>query len=569
MMRKFPYGESNFAKVSLENYVYVDKTKYIEVMENLHTSYHFFLRPRRFGKSLFASMLYYYYGTEHKANFENLFGNFYIGKNPTPKANKYLVLNFEFSGIDTTTYETTLQGFLRNAKKGVEFFLKNYNHLFSEQDKQRILAANFPNELLQNLFLLCQLNDVKKPIYIIIDEYDHFANEIIAFNFNNFPEIVSRNGFVRKFYEVIKTATMEGVVDKLFVTGVTPITLDSMTSGFNIATDLTMHASCNEMMGFTFEEVKELVAIACKDQNCDKELIYKDLRDWYNGYLFSGEASTRVYNSDMVLYFLKQLSENNKYPKIMLDSNIASDYKKIKYFFVIKNPEQNYEVLDELLTNGEINSDITEKFSFERKFTYKDFASMLFYMGFVSIKDMMGRFYNLQMPNYVIKDLYYDFFAEILDNKIDNVLETKNLHEAITALAYKGNAQLFANEVQKVLKALSNRDAIKFTEKHLKVVIFTLLNISKMYFIKSEYETEKKYVDLLLLERKPFAVNFQYAIELKYLPKERANEAETVKNQAITQLKGYLQTEELRELKNLQSLIFMIVGDDLEMVELS
>jgi hypothetical protein len=514
-------------------------------------------------------MLSYYYGAEHKANFENLFGNLYIGKNPTPRANKYLVLNFEFSGINTKTYETTWQDFLRNTKDGIKTFLSKYADLFGEQQQTEVLAEQSADSMLKVLFSCHKTSKVKIPIYIIIDEYDHFANEIIAFNFNNFPEIVSRNGFVRKFYEVIKTATMEGVVDKLFVTGVTPITLDSMTSGFNIATDLTMHEKLNEAAGFTFEEVQGLVDMACQDQNCDKELIYKDLKNWYNGYLFDGDSTTRVYNSDMVLYFLKQLSESRKYPKIMLDPNIATDYKKIKNFFTLKSPEQNYEVLEKLLSKGEISSTITEKFSFERSFTKADFASMLFYMGFVSIKSLRGMTYTLQMPNYVIQGLYYDFFAEILDNKTGNVLDTDNLREAVEALAYQGNAQLFAAEVQKVLKALSNRDAIKFSEKHLKVVFFTLLNIAKTYFIKSEYETEKKYVDLLLLERKPFAVNFQYAIELKYLPKERANESEVVKNQAIMQLKSYLQTEELRELKNLKPLIFVIVGDDLEMVELS
>ncbi len=567
-MQKFPYGESNFAKVSLENYVYVDKTPYLEVMENLHTSYHFFLRPRRFGKSLFASLLSYYYGVEHKANFDKLFGRFHVGKNPTPKANSYLVLSFEFSGIDTSTYENTLQGFLNNTKKGVEFFLKTYQAFFSITEREKVLTGTSSHEVLQSLFQLWRMQKVETPIYIIIDEYDHFANEIIAFNLTDFGDIISRNGFVRKFYEVIKTATMEGVVDKLFVTGVTPITLDSMTSGFNIATDLTMERQFNAMTGFTFEEVQSLVDIACADQTCDKPRIYNDLRAWYNGYLFHGRAKERIYNPNMVLSFLRQLQTNQEYPDKMLDVNIASDYKKIKNFFALKNPEQNYVVLDELLTKGTIQSAITEKFNFERTFTRTDFASLLFYMGFVSIQSRKGLDYVLQMPNYVIQGLYFDFFADILETKTQQILDTDNLQTAFQALAYDGNAQLFANEIQQNLKTFSNRDAIKFSEKHLKVVVLTLLNISKLYFVKSEYETEKKYVDLLLLERLPFPVNYQYAIELKYLPKERANEVENLKEQAILQLKGYLQSPELQQLTNLKALIWIVVGDDLEMVEL-
>ncbi len=567
-MQKFPYGESNFAKVSLENYVYVDKTPYLEVMENLHTSYHFFLRPRRFGKSLFASLLSYYYGVEHKANFDKLFGRFYIGKNPTPKANSYLVLSFEFSGINTSTYESTYNGFLKNTKDGVRFFLGKYETLFSASQQAEIIAEQSPESILKSLFVFHKINKIATPIYLVIDEYDHFANEIIAFNLTDFGDIISRNGFVRKFYEVIKTATMEGVVDKLFVTGVTPITLDSLTSGFNIATDLTMERQFNAMTGFTFEEVQGLVDIACADQTCDKPRIYNDLRAWYNGYLFYGRAKERIYNPNMVLSFLRQLQTNREYPEKMLDVNIASDYKKIKNFFALKNPQQNYEVLDELLTIGNIQSAITEKFNFEREFTATDFASLLFYMGFVSIRQQKGLTYILQMPNYVIQGLYLDFFAELLKNKSETLLDTKPLQKAIEALAYKGNAQLFANEIQQNLKTFSNRDAIKFSEKHLKVVVLTLLNISKLYFVKSEYETEKKYVDLLLLERLPFPVNYQYAIELKYLPKERANEVESLKEQAILQLQGYLQSPELQQLSNLKAFIWIVVGDDLEMVEL-
>lgn len=520
-------------------------------------------------------MLSYYYGLEHKENFEKLFGNRYIGRNPSPLANAYLVLNFDFSGINTTTFDSTLQGFFNKVVLGISNFLDRYSSFFLEEDRNFVLNSNYPNEILENIFYLCKKRKTEK-IYLIIDEYDHFANEIIAFNYNDFSDIISRNGFVRKFYEVIKTATMEAVVDKIFITGVTPITLDSMTSGFNIARDLTMNQKFNEAVGFTFEEVKELVDFVCIDGETnektgklwDKELMHKDLKSWYNGYLFNGDAIKRVYNANMVLCFLEQIAENNVYPKNMLDINIASDYKKIKNFFELKKPEQNYEVLERLLTEGEITSAITEKFSFERNFTHTDFASMLFYMGFVSIKMMQGVFYKLQMPNYVIQSLYFDFFVEILDKKLNTVLDTNDLQKAILSLIYDGNATLFAAEVQKTLRALSNRDAIKFSEKHLKVVVFTLLNLSRAYFIKSEYETEKTYVDILLLERQPFAVNFQYAIELKYLPKERAKEAETVKNQAIIQLNGYLQSQELRELKGLKSLIFIIVGDDLEMVEL-
>ncbi len=567
MRNKFPYGISNFLKLMTENYVFVDKSKYIEILENLSSQYHFLLRPRRFGKSLFISMLTYYYGIEHKDKFETLFGELYIGKNPTPKASSYLVLNFEFSRIDTTDFQSTFNGFLSNVKLGFQDFFNKYNDYFSPENIQEILAKTDPNEVFKAFSVACKQRKTP-PIYLLIDEYDHFANEIIAFNFNEFSNIVSRNGFVRKFYESIKTATMDGVVDRMFVTGVTPITLDSLTSGFNISTDLTMHQFFNEAMGFVLEEVEELVGIACQQQDCDKERIFKDLKEWYNGYLFNYKSQKRIYNSDMVLYFLNKLQESKEYPDDLLDTNIASDYGKIKRFFNLKNPEQNYTVLDKLLSEGEITSEIIAKFSFEREFTRADFISLLYYMGFISIKETKGTLFVLRMPNYVIQSLYFDFFAEIVAKRAEVYsLGTESLQEAMLALMFEGDFALFSQEVQTILQKLSNRDAMQFSEKHLKMVIFTLLNLNKTYYIKSEYETQKKYVDILLLERNPFKVNFQYALELKYLPKEKAEKREEVKKEAISQLKGYLQREELRELQNLKSFILLVVGDELEVIE--
>ncbi|KPA17342.1 hypothetical protein MHK_002440, partial [Candidatus Magnetomorum sp. HK-1] len=186
--------------------------------------------PRRFGKSLFVSQLRYYYGLEHKDQFDNIFGNYYIGKHPTPGANTYHVLYFEFSRIDTSTADSTFNGFLKNVKIGIEAFMKTYP-LISKTKSKEILLEKSPNTMLMELFQAYS----KCNLYVIIDEYDHFANEILAFNFNGFKSFVSENGFVRKFYETIKAATGDGIVEYFFGTGVTPITLDSMTSGFNIA----------------------------------------------------------------------------------------------------------------------------------------------------------------------------------------------------------------------------------------------------------------------------------------------------------------------------------------------
>jgi len=307
-MRKLPYGMSNFLAVIEENCFYVDKTKYIEILENEHERYIFLLRPRRFGKSLFVSMLEYYYGIQYKDIFEKTFGNLYIGKHKTSLANSYLVLKFEFSRIDTSTDKSTYEGFYRNVKTGVERFLAIYKNYFSLDDKEKILLSNSPEGLVIELFNTLEINKFDIPLYVIIDEYDHFANELLAFKPTKFKEFVSNNGFVRKFYEAIKTATGQNIVGRLFATGVTPITLDSLTSGFNIAKNFAVRTNYNESMGFTQDELEKLLIEFTTEYkyNLDLSKLLPDLKKWYNGYLFSEEAIQRIYNPDMVLHFISE-----------------------------------------------------------------------------------------------------------------------------------------------------------------------------------------------------------------------------------------------------------------------
>ncbi|MBE2279739.1 MAG: AAA family ATPase, partial [Ignavibacteriaceae bacterium] len=245
--KKIPYGISNFEAIKDDNCYYVDKTKYLELLEELNEKYLFFLRPRKFGKSLFISLLEYYYGIEYKDKFDTLFGEYYIGKNPTPKANSYYILRFDFSSIMTSSNEETFRGFRKKVIDGVKYFNNSYK-LFSRDELTEILEEKSSNEILTSFFNAFTTNDDAK-IYILIDEYDHFTNELISFRRDEFRDVVSRNGYVRKFYEAIKEGTGKGIVDRFFATDVTPVTLDSLTSGFNIGSDLTLDFRLNEMLG--------------------------------------------------------------------------------------------------------------------------------------------------------------------------------------------------------------------------------------------------------------------------------------------------------------------------------
>jgi hypothetical protein len=557
---KLPYGVSNFNILTRDGYYYIDKTRYIEQLEENPERYIFFLRPRRFGKSLLVSQLRHYYGLEHKDQFENLFGNYYIGKNPTPNANKYHVLHFEFSRIDTTNKDNTFQGFLENVKDGITDFITQYGQI-SDSEQKNILSSKSPNTMLMRFFRAYR----KARIYVIIDEYDHFANEILAFNFKGFQTFVSRNGFVRKFYETIKTATGDGIVEYFFGTGVTPITLDSMTSGFNIAKNFSSKPYLNEMLGFTEKEVEQLIDLTLPGKN-NAELL-QNIRRLYNGYLFSHHASERIYNPDMVLYYLNEYQSNNFPPDELIDTNIASDYGKIKKLFALQEPFRNSQVLDELMTSGETAADLTSQYSFERDFNQNDFVSLLYYLGLISIKGDHLDALVFSIPNYVIKMLYRAFFIDFIKSEQKLIIETADVQSAIRHMAQNNDIESFIHLVENALKTLSNQDFKKFDEKYIKALFVGFASLSKLYFIKSEPEIENKYPDILFLYRPPFFPKFQFLFELKYLSKAKEKELKTIEVKAIEQVKGYLALDEIKCLANLKAYVLIFVGSELKVVQ--
>jgi len=557
---KLPYGVSNFKRLVRDKYYYVDKTKLIEEIEESSEPYIFFLRPRRFGKSLLVSQLRYYYGLEHKDYFDNIFGNYYIGKNPTSNANTYHVLHFDFSRIDTTTSEKTFQGFLENVKDGIKEFIEQYGQI-NEQDKTNILSSKQPNTMLMNFFRAYR----KKNIYVIIDEYDHFANEILAFNFKAFKSFVGENGFVRKFFETIKSATAEGIVEYFFGTGVTPITLDSMTSGFNIAKDFSTQKRFNEKLGFTQQEVKQLIELALPKQNSTE--ILDNIKNLYNGYLFSQYASERVYNPDMVLYYLNEFQTNNLPPKELIDTNISSDYGKIKKLFALQEPFRNSLVLDELMESGETTATLTPQYSFERDFDRDDFVSLLYYLGLISIKDDNLDALIFSIPNYVIKSLYRAYFIDFIKSEKKLEFKTADVKTAIRNLAQHNEIKPFIHLVENALKNLSNQDFKKFDEKYIKALFVGFASLSNLYLVKSEPEIESKYPDILFLYRPPFFPKYQFLFEIKYLNKAGEKALKTKEDKAITQVKEYLQFEEIKSLKNLKSYVLIFVGSDIKIVK--
>lgn len=541
-MLKIPYGESNYMTVMGSNYFYQDRTSYIQTLENYGSKYLIFLRPRRFGKSLFLSTLRHYYGIQYQKDAQLLFGQTFIGRNETPNAHNYLILSWDFSGINTTNYETTFEGFLRNVQSGLNAFLTEYATYFTKQQAKDILSQKEPHMVIASLFDAWKHNEIDKKIYILVDEYDHFANEIISFNFKDFSSIVSKNGFVRKFYETIKTATISGIVDRLFMTGVSPITLDSMTSGFNIASNITLSREFHGMMGFEEAEVREILEKIDVPVDILSDVL-SDVKDWYNGYLFNPDITQRLYNPNMVLYFAQQYKDSKSYPRNLLDANVVTDYSKIRRLFKIGDNEGDAIVaLKELLQNEEIISPLVTQFSFERGFSNEDLISLLFYMGFLTIKNENLGAYCFVFPNYVIKKLYAHYFLAFTRETNALPIDNRPLNEAIITLATDANPNPFFEQMTMVMKSLSPRDAKDFTENTLKAIVVSLLHQQTFYYVHSEYPSKHFYMDIFLEAIRSYKPNYEVAFEFKYLKKGQSKALESKLLEASNQLNEYLKT---------------------------
>ncbi len=565
MNLKIPYGESNFKKVISGGYVYIDKTPYIAQLEN-SGSYHFLLRPRRFGKSLFVSMLAHYYDANLSSEFKALFGPLYIGQHPTPLKNSYQVLMMDFSGIPIATPERVSDGFTASVNASLEDFLRRYG--YAPEALARIEQKNTPEEKIRIFFEAVKAANQK--ILLLIDEYDHFANTLLSEDLSLFQTIMGKGGFVRSFYEVLKSATMSGVLDRLFVTGVTPLMLDSLTSGFNIAENISIHAQFNAAMGFTHAETQGLLQPLAEHCHLDIETIMADIVDWYNGYRFHAEAKETVFNSDMVLYFAKHFNADScTYPKRMLDENIASDYRKIMALFQIGNRAANYQVLDDLIHIGEVLAVQQRKFELDKHFDRSDFISLLAYMGFVTISGETMTQTRFAIPNHVIRELYFQYFKVELEQRNQLTLPNQTLAAAIETLGLSGDLQPLAVEMERVLVGLSNRDLIKLDEKHIKTLLLTLLYQFPIYFIHSEREMGRKYPDVLLLERSPFAVQHQHLIELKYAKKGDGEAGwEAKKQEGIQQVQDYLQLPAIAVLPKLSAWLMLTDSARVEVIKL-
>jgi hypothetical protein len=369
LFKRLPYGKSDFRDIMLRNYAYIDKTRFIEELENEDNPNHFFIRPRKFGKSLFLTTLINYYDINRSDGFEQIFGSLYIGKHPTPERNSCAILEFDFSGLDTSDEESFKKSFSRKVQNAVRRFLNIYEDTIPGSGLliRRIDDKDPGMDALEIAFDAAVREKIK--IYVIIDEYDHCANDLIAMGTRAgedfYRTMVAANGLVRDFYERIKTATKSSVVYRTFITGISPVMLDDLTSGYNIAKILTLNPKYNEMLGFTQSEVEALMV----ETGVDPALINVDMEAYYNGYLFHKDGKNRVYNPAMVMYFFDQILMYGRPPENIVDLNLRTDYGRLRR---LARNEKNRETLLQIMKDGSTVSEVLEKFSIDILIAAKD-----------------------------------------------------------------------------------------------------------------------------------------------------------------------------------------------------
>ena len=550
-LKKLPCGNTNFESIILENYAYVDKTKYIELLENESNKNQFFIRPRKFGKSLFFSMLSCYYDMLRVGQFQDLFGDLYIGKNPTPRKNAYAVMKFDFSGLDTETPEIFRNSFKQYVQDVVVQFLEDYATVFKKSEA--LIDRIEKNQSgIGALSVALQAANVK--IFVIIDEYDNFANDLIAMGVEEaYKKAVRANGIVRDFYKTLKVGAKTSI-DRIFITGISPMMLDDLTSGFNTAVNLTLEERYNNMMGFTIQEVEQLM----DETGVNRNFINVDMQWYYNGYLFNKNATDRIYNPSMMMFFFNQIINEGKVPENIIDDNLKIDYGRLQK---LTYNEANREMLLQIIKDEGIISQIHSKFSIDALYRDKYFVSLLFYLGLLTIEKPVLGGLQLRIPNYSIKTVFWEYILELAQENAGFKINTEEQSRAMTALALDGQAKPFVDYiVRNIFNRLSNQDLKNFDEKYIKIMLLNSLFQSNVYVPVSEQETNTGYIDIYLM-RSPLMpqVKYEWIFELKYF-KASKKPTDADRSDAKKQLQNYSGSYMMKDRKDLKKAVILFVG---------
>jgi len=557
-MKKIPYGVIDYKSLIEEDYIYVDKTMYLSKLENEKDTL-IYLKPGRFGKSLFTSMMYYYYDVNSSDLFETLFKGTYVYNNPTPNKNNYYVLKFDFSGLTTANMseDEMKDSFNKKVYSSIYDFINKYRFDFNIDTETKE-----PNMLL--LSLLMQLKTrLEHKVYILVDEYDNFTNGILDGDASLFKNVVNHNGFVKSFYAVIKEYVGLGVVDRFFATGICPITLNSMTTGFNIATDISTRPEYNSMVGLTHEEVKWLF----KELNLSKEeqdKVFNLMISQYDGYRFSENTDEKIFNATLVMYFLSEYIRDKQIPKKLYDNNIVVNYGKIDNLLRLQDNKFYKEIISDILDNGEITGILKTQFNLAEDFVRDDIISLLYYFGYLTIKtsDITGQII-FKIPNLVMKETYGNYFIKLIrDENVE--IDTTIINEGLREILLSGRIDKLTNYIENILESLDNRMFIKFDERYIQELYFALLANNPVVSVYTEYPCSNGYIDIYMKGKRE-KIKYEIMIELKYIKKSDYNDIllESKKEEAKKQIEEYSKDDRIDK-ENLKKYVVIFVGNELK-----
>ena len=586
-----PYGWADFRAIRLEGRLYVDKTRFLRPLED--ERFTILIRPRRFGKSCWVSLLENYYDRYWADEFEQVFGGTDIGRKPTEKRHSYMVLRFDFSAVNDAP-ETLEQEFEYYCNMELRGTLKRNADLFSDEDVQRILSAPSIHAKLNELFQCVGERRIR--LYLLIDEYDNFANTILAHSGTEaYRDLTHGSGFYRNFFAALKAGAGRsgGGLERLFITGVSPITLDDVTSGFNIGSNISLRKEFNAILGFTEDEVQRLLETYQKAGvlDVDTDTARDMMREWYDGYRFAEGAGETVYNTDMVLYFLDSIVPNKPVPNRLIDDNVRIDYGKLRHLLTVSRQgafsggvredaprmegtssqgaqgdassvkeaasavrlNGNFDLLRQVIGEGQADAEIQTSFPLERLDRRDNFLSLLHYFGLLSIYGMVDGRTRLHIPNQTVRKLLYGHLRDAYDDVGVLSVDMLSLADALWGMAFKG-------EWRPVFEFLGNAIANQTSihdylegEKMVQAFIAAYLGFSRHFLLRTETELSKGFADICL---EPMTAHYPelrhgYLIELKYLKRgEVASEAEVqaATQEAEGQLRRYLADERLKQM---------------------
>jgi len=562
-MTEFAYGNANFADIRRSGAFYVDKTPFLPRLEsNLRGGKNlFFLRPRRFGKSSLLSMMAHYYDASLADQYDELFRGLWIYDHPTPEKNKYMVLHLNFSQVTTQgTEEEVQQNFTRVIKSAVKTLelhhgqhnlelAKLYEEIGNEHDPANVMTS-----------LIGITTRSSHPLYVMIDEYDTFANALLSADKKDiYSRMTDKIGFVRAFYRALKAGSETGAVGRVFITGGTPILLDDLMTGFNVVTNISNQEHFNTLAGFTKADVERALDEVLRDQPelqsipqvGDRERLLETLETFYDGYRFSPHATERVFNSTMVIYFLGELARSGRYPSQMLDVNVRTDYGKLHALWASTGPdaEGRRKIIETLLAERKVWSPLVERFGTREDPSDAQFVSLMYYTGMLTLAPEPPSVDEVlfEPPNRVMRDLGFDHYTRLIKDMEQIDFRDRSLVGTLKTMGTTGDIDPFLEKFRKeCLAVVSNRDTMNYNELSMKMLFIGALTATTVFFVFNEKEFAQGYSDLFLVPN-PTLRNgkFAWLFELKYLhTNATAKEIDAKLEAGEAQLKKYLSDEQ-------------------------